>query len=70
MVAPSYPSSPSSSKAIMKKIIAMLNVALNNPTITKKTFNKAMPEWEGKLDRKLASLTSNINLNTNWRVEA
>lgn len=52
-------------EVIAETMQPITNAIINNATIIKMTFNKAMMEWEEKLVNKLATLASSINPNTN-----
>ena len=52
--------------------IVLMPWVMRTPTSTliETLFTKSMHEWEEKLDGKLAQLTTNINHNTNIKVDA
>lgn len=52
-----------------QKIQAMHIANSNNPFVTHKAFIRTVKNWEEKLDGKLATLASSINLNIDQRVE-
>lgn len=52
-------------EVIAETMQPITNAIINNATIIKMTFNKAMMEWEEKLVNKLATLASSINPNIN-----
>ena len=57
-------------EVIAQKAQAMTNTASASPLVSEKLFTKAMKELTATMDDKLNTLTSNINLNTNMRIEA
>jgi hypothetical protein len=48
----------------------MYNTAASSPLVSEKIFTKALKELTESMDDKLTTLTHNINLNTDMRIEA
>ena len=57
-------------EVIAQKAQAMHNTAASTPLVSEKLFTKAMKELAETMDDKLTTLTHNINLNTDLRIEA
>jgi hypothetical protein len=57
-------------EVIAQKAQAMHNTAASSPLVSEKLFTKALKELTHTMDDKLTTLTHNINLNTDMRIEA
>lgn len=57
-------------EVIAQKAQAMHNTAASSPLVSEKLFTKALKELTESMDDKLTTLTHNINLNTDMRIEA
>ena len=57
-------------EAIAQQVQAMSNTAASSPLVSEKFFTKTIKELVETVDGKLTTLTNNINLNTDKRVEA
>ena len=57
-------------EVIAQKAQAMYNTAATSPLVSEKLFTKAIKELTDTMDDKLTTLTHNINLNTDMRIEA
>ena len=57
-------------EVIAQKAQAMHNTAASSPLVSEKLFTKTMKELAETMDNKLTTLTHNINLNTDMRIEA
>ena len=57
-------------EVIAQKAQAMNNIAATSPLVSEKFFAKTIEELVDTVDGKLTSLTHNINLNTDKRIEA
>jgi hypothetical protein len=57
-------------EVIAQKAQAMSNIAAASPLVSEKIFTKAIKELAETMDDKLNTLTNNINLNTDMRIEA
>ena len=57
-------------EVIAQKAQAMSNTAASSPLVSEKLFTKTIKELVDTVDGKLTSLTNNINLNTDKRIEA
>ena len=57
-------------EVIAQKAQAMHNTATSSPLVSEKLFTKALKDLTDTMDDKLTTLTNNINLNTDMRIEA
>jgi hypothetical protein len=57
-------------EVIAQKAQAMYNTAASSPLVSEKLFTKALKDLTATMDDKLTTLTHNINLNTDKRIEA
>jgi hypothetical protein len=57
-------------EVIAQKAQAMHNTAASSPLVSEKIFTKALKDLTESMDDKLTTLTHNINLNTDMRIEA
>jgi len=57
-------------EVLAQKAQAMHNTAVSSPLLSEKNFNKTIKDLVATVDDKLTTLTNNINLNTDKRIEA
>ena len=57
-------------EVLAQKAQAMHNTAVSSPLLSEKVFNKTIKDLVATVDDKLTTLTNNIKLNTDKRIEA